>query len=249
MKKSPSDLQITILIVAFAIIVKKKYWWPPDQEHQIAWWTNYPIALAANKVALAASVAELARSVADSLMFLALYQNEPAFRNWVAQYMKYRKDIVNGKTQAAIGDPPVCPTLTFPTTVVMGMMQRTFAYIITLKKRTGYTDIIGTALLVIGDDYPGFNPDTYIANGKAKALPAFIQLLFVKGKFISSMETFRQRGTDPIFHSIGVFTKSKGRDNDPNLIPGESEIRNCKNKASIDNIAIGGFSPVYSVTC
>jgi hypothetical protein len=131
----------------------------------------------------------------------------------------------------------------------MGMMSRTFAYIVTLKKRTGYTDVIGTALQVIGDDMPGFDPDTYIANGKAKSLPAFVQLSFIKGKFISSMETFRQRGTDPVFHSIGTFTKSKGRDNDPNLIPGTAEIRNYKNRASIDNVAIGGFSPVYSVTC
>lgn len=235
-------------LIIMNIIIKKKYWWPGKRENQVAWWENYPIALAANKVALGATVAELLRSVNDSAMFLSLYANEAAFRIWVAQYVKYRKDIIDGKTQASIGDPPLLATQTFPTTVLMGLLQRTFAYIVTLKGRTGYNDVIGTALLIIGDDMAGFNPDDYIANGKVKGLVGVNQLTFVKGKFITGMETFRQRGADPEYYSIGKFNKSKGQDTSPNMVAGVPELRNYKNRAFIGNTMIGEYSPIYSIT-
>ena len=248
MKNNPSDLQIAMVIALFAVINKKKYWWPKDQEGQIAWWTNYPTALTANKVALGASAGELTTATNDSAMFLSLYENEATFRIWVAQYMKYRVDIVTGKTQDNIGAPPVLVVLTYPTTVVMGMMDRTFAYIIALKKRTGYNDTIGTALLVIGADYPGFDPETYEANGKATGTTDYVKLTYKKGKFIGGMETWRQRGTDPKFYSLGKFVTSGGKDADLNLVAGQPEIRQYYNRAFIGLNLIGVVSPTYKVT-
>lgn len=248
MKKNPSNKQIATVIALLGVIVKKKYWWPADQEGQLAWWTNYPTALTANKVPLGATVPELTKATADSAMFLSLFENEATFRIWVAQYMKYRNDIINGKSQTAIGDPPVLAVLTFPTSVVMGIMQRTFAYIKTLKERTGYNDSIGTALLVIGDDYPGFDPETYVANGKAKGTTDYIKLGFKKGKFIDGVDTYRQRGADPLFHFIGRFLKSGGEDSDLNLVAGQPETRQYYNRAIIGNKQIGVVSPTFKVT-
>jgi hypothetical protein len=225
----------------------KDPWWPARKADQRIWMVNYPAKMLLYQDELVITTDELTQADDDSAMFIYLLDYIEDVRLYLKELTVYENNVLSGASQAVIGAPPVCPTLTVPLSVVRGMLNRTFALMTNLKKRAGYNTSIGTGLKIIGADIAPFNEDTYIANGKVKVNENGFKFTFVKGPFITGMAISQQRGTDPAFYEIARVTVNGFLLNTLNLEAGP-ETRNFKMKAFIGNTLVGNSSPVFSAT-
>jgi hypothetical protein len=228
-------------------MAKKKPWWSGVRGDQKAWMVNYPVKMLEYETELEITTDELTQAENDSAMFIYIFTYLDDVRFYLKQLMVYENNILSGLTQSDIGAPPVCPVITVPLSVLTGLLNRTFALMTNLKTRGGYNTLIGTALMIIGDDIAPFNGDTYIANGKVKVNEDGFTFSFLKGPFITGMAISQQRGTDPAFYEIARIFKKGFLWNTLNLEAGP-ETRNFKTRAFIGNTLVGNSSPVFSGT-
>ena len=238
-------LKNVILTVIIAVtIVKKRAWWPGARTKQSEWWTNYLLKLVTYTSELVITVDELAETQADGAMWQYFYTVENRINDYKGSLGVYKKNLLNGKIPADIGAPPVLTLPVVPATVNSAMMDRTFTFVKGLKNRVGYTEAIGDAFKIIGDDIMPFDPDTFTPVGKTKTTNDFIELKYTKGPFIDGVEISSQRGSSSEYVKLGRITKTRFKDTRFNLVNGVPEVRKYIIRAFINDKLIGNpFEP------
>lgn len=228
-------------------MAKTKQWWPKTIALQLAWWTNILLKMVTYTTELVITTEERDQLTADAAMFKYLFTHDTTVRTYIAAFMKYRKDILAGKIGADLGDPPVMPITLVPASVFSALLNRTFGLVNSFKLRGGYTESIGKDMLIIGEDIPAFDPETYVANGKGKTTFDGNIIKFTKGVFIEGMGVFCQRGTNPDFIELIRITKTGYLDNRLNLAKGP-ESRVYYLRALIGDTFVGEPSPTFTLT-
>ena len=246
MKKKLTKVLIAI-IIAIAII-KKKPWWPSTREKQAEWWANYKLKLVTYTTELEITVEELAVADADEAMFQYIYTVENLITDFRGTFGTYKKNLLKGKIPADIGGPPVLTLPIAPAIVNSAMLDRTFTFVKNLKSRDGYTETIGDAMKILGDDIAPFDPSEFTPIGKTKNTEEFIEVKYVKGKFINGVEIYGIRGKETEYITLGRVNKNTYQDKRYNLVTGVPEIRTYKIKAFIGDVLIGNTSAPFSAT-
>jgi len=239
---------LLLAIIVLTTIVKKKGWWPSTRVDQNAWWDNFKVKLVTYTTELTITTDELDSANADAAMWQYFYTVENLMNNYKGTLGVYKRNLLGGKIPSDIGAPPVLALPAPPATVNSAMMDRNFLFVKSLKTRDGYTEGIGTAMLIIGDDIAPFDPTEFTPVGKTKNTELYIEGRYTKGKFIDGVEIYCQRGTNPAFITIGRVNKATFQDSRPNLVTGVPEIRIYKIKAFIGDVLIGNTSAPFQAT-
>jgi hypothetical protein len=228
-------------------MAKTKKYYPGTTLLQLAWWLNLIEKMITYTGELDITEAEQMQVAEDEAMFNYLFTYETQFRIFMVAFVKYRNDLLAGKTGAYLGLPPVCAIPEVPTKVLSALLNRLFTLVGSFKKRGGYTVAIGKDMLIIGADIPAFDPDTYIANGRGKTLNTGNKINFTKGLFIEGMQISMMRGAETVFTVIKQTSESGWIDSALNLVDGP-ETRTYITQAYIGSNLIGFPSPPFKLT-
>lgn len=246
MKKVIKNLAASFIIAL--TIVKKKTWWPGTRQDQYAWWDNFKVKVVTYTTELEITTTELDTVETDAAMWQHLYKVENLVNDFKGSLGTYKRNLLGGKIPADIGAPPTLSLPIAPATVNSAEIDRTFLFVKNLKSRDGYTETIGDAMKILGDDIAPFDPTEFTPVGKTKNTEDYIEVKYVKGKFINGVEVYCQRGSNPDYITLGRVNKNKYQDKRYNLVTGVPEIRKYKIKAFIGDVLIGNTSAPFSAT-
>ena len=235
-------------VVMMAVATKKKPWWPGTIELQKSWFANYALHLPDYTAALSLTVPELDQVAKDAAIFKYLFDQDDESLSYKAELMAYRVKILFSKEQIAGGAVPTFTVITIPPLVLTGLLTRQFNFIKGLKTRSGMTSIIRTALRIDGADLEPFDPDTYVANGKAKVFYDKVRIRYTKGPYIQGMGIFIQRKPTEEFKLLKKVTKVFWDYKEANPVFDVPELLSFKTQAMLGDEFVGEPSPPFSVT-
>ena len=130
----------------------KTYYLPKDDAGKDGWLTNLAAQAPTYSTDLSLSIGDVASLGNDAPFYhwtiLAQEQVAAYAQAWTAYKNKARNG--TGPTMGTVPVPPILPPM--PTAVPPGIFGRTAALVGRMKKATGYTEVIGQTLQIIGAD-------------------------------------------------------------------------------------------------
>ena len=227
-------------------------YYPRRETDQIPWLNNYKTKIATHGSALGLSVPEITATQADLTYYVWLLGTwYPQVEQDLREATAYKKLVANGGVPnlSPIAAPvattfPIPPA---PNPTVVGVLKRLFAQVTRFKTSSGYNDVIGQDLQVIGTD----SPDTH-------AFPEFTaqvedgpscqcaRMNFTKfGHAGVYIESRRNGGA---WEFLAIDTEKPYIDNRPLLVSGHAETREYRMRFWDGGEPNGDWTPVQKVS-
>jgi len=220
-------------------------WYPRLQSELISWHNNFSTRATANGTTLGLTAGQVAQISADASAVLVMLNGLTAAIDYSKALTAYKDLLFN-----APADTPTEPVPTAPTTLVfgsetpeMGIEARTREYAAIIKASPAYTPDDGALYGIVGAaPLPPSTPTL-----EAFALTGSQVRLRIGKKGYAVLAVDSRRGGDD-WEQIGVSMLDEFIDTRAALTPGQPELREYRVQGMENNVRVGDYSEVATVS-
>jgi len=226
--------------------MKTNPYFPYAEANQVIWIGNFKLKIADYLLILVITTEEQDLVTLCHDAFIAMVNYIESLNAYSVAYTEYKHKLMEGKTGAALGAapvPPVPPTID-PTTIV-GLFNRLFVLITSIKLRANYSPVIGKTLGVIGSEVV-IDWTTFHANLTGIALYLANQLSFVK-KHLDGINLYSRLPGATEFTLLKYVGVSPFLDTRPLAVAGVIEKREYYAVGVVNDVEVGFPSPTITV--
>ncbi len=223
-------------------------WFPQNLVEQAAWMRSFAGQFAALGPGLGFSPAEIAQVEADAEAISWLAANQTAIEAFRRAATQYRRQMLEGKPGAAIGDFPSTGSLTPPAGISPGIYKRINDIVRRVRAAPGFSDNTAAALKIepirsseadLTDTQP--NPSLRAEAGNV------VVVRFVRGTF-DGLDVQIKVDSDEKWAAAGRFLRSPGRlkvPQGPGNLPRAVQVRA---RYLVGNEAVGQYSDIDTIS-
>jgi hypothetical protein len=221
-------------------------YFPTNEPGQVIWLGNFQLKLQDYLLILIITTEENDLVTLCHDAFITMVNYIESLNAYSVAYTEYKHKLMEGKTGVALGAapvPPVPPAID-PTTIV-GLFNRLFVLITSIKLRANYSPVIGKALGVIGSEVV-LDWATFHANLTGIELYLANQLSFVK-KHLDGMNIYSRLPGETEFTLLKYVSISPYLDVRPLRVPLVLEKREYYAIGVVNDVEVGFPSPTITV--
>ena len=230
--------------------MRKQPYLPKREPERIIWLNNFAAKIGGYAATFGITAAEVSAIQAMALLYayiIGLIENS---KTYVQNLTKFKDILDVAAAGAPLGTLPVLIAAPAPALTQSGIFSFISGIVMRIKGKTNvYTIAIGEDLGIIGGEII-FVADDYVPEATAKAMPGEVAIS-TKKKGVDGQNIYSHPvgGTDPNdWVKLAYYSSSPYKDTRPLAVPGVPEVREYKSRGVINDVEIGQWSAIISVT-
>jgi len=229
--------------------MKKKYYLPNKESERVTWLNNFSAKLPGYAAAFGITDGDRDKVIAMALLYayiIGLIEKVDTYKQGLTAFKNTLSFAPSGTT---LGEIPELDAGTPPALTEAGIFTFIGGIVQGIKAKKGvYTPAIGEELGIIGEETV-FVENDYKPTFKGKSLPGNNEISFEK-KGVAGQNIYSHPvgGDQTVWVKIGYDSSSPYNDTRPPATPGTPENREYKGRGVINDVEIGQWSDVLTLT-